>query len=86
MVVFLTLLGHFFVIDDFGWLLIGSLGKSIPLTVVFLKALFLVLRLPYYTLMTFLISVINITIYVYDKDREDICRVESLVFENVNFL
>ena len=44
----------FLVIDDFEWFRMGSLHKNIQFMLESLKALFLVQRLSYYTIMTFL--------------------------------
>ena len=51
---YLTLFPLFSVIDGFEWFWMGSLRKNIQLMLEFLKAPFLVLHFPYYTLMTFL--------------------------------
>ena len=54
----------FSIIDSFEWFWMESLHKNIQLMLEFLKALFLVLHLSYYTLMTFLmmLSVILLSI------------------------
>ena len=53
-VIYLALFLLFSVIDGFEWFRMGSLLKNIQLMLEFLKAPFLVLHFPFYTLMTFL--------------------------------
>ena len=53
-VIYLALFLLFSVIDGFEWFRMGSLLKNIQLMLEFLKAPFLVLHVPFYTLMTFL--------------------------------
>ena len=56
----------FSVIDDFEWFYMANLHNNIQLMLEFLKAPFLVLHFPYYTLMTLLmiLSVILLCILV----------------------
>ena len=57
---YLTLFFLFLVIDDLKWFWIVGLHKNIQLMLEFLKALFLVLHLAYYTLITFLILMLSV--------------------------
>ena len=51
---YLVLFCHLLLINYFKWFLKGSLCKNMESMLVFLKALYLVLKCPYYTLVTFL--------------------------------
>ena len=51
---YLVICHIFSLVDGFAWFWIGSLYNNTQLMLRFLKALFLVLNLSYYTLMTFL--------------------------------
>ena len=80
MVVFMAVFGHFSVIDDFGWLY--PVNPGVPQGSILDPTLTLLC-------INDLLDKSNyksIAIYAYDKDRDDMCRVESSVFENFLFL
>ena len=63
---FFDLTSSFPVTQRLGWLWIGTLNKCTPLTPVFLKVRFLVLRFSHYALMIFLMKPSNLATYVDD--------------------
>ena len=70
----------FSVIDGFEWFWMGILHKNIQLMLEFLKAPFLVIHLPYYTLVIFLVYVIcNIAICADDTILSTLSVIRHLI-------
>ena len=83
----------FSVIDDFEWFWMESLHKNIQLMLEFLKAPFLVLHFPYYTLMTFLmmlsvilLSMLMILLSILGVIRLLICSNSLNLLLNLNLI
>ena len=75
------------VMDGFEWFWVGSLHKNIKLMLEFLKAPFLVLHFPYYTLMNFLMMLSEILLSTLMILLSILSVIRHLIFgSNLNWL
>ena len=84
---YLTLFLLSSVTDGFEWFWVGSLHKNIKLMLEFLKAPFLVLHFPYYTLMNFLMMLSEILLSTLMILLSILSVIRHLIFgSNLNWL